>query len=185
MQGSPAELLREWHDFYVLVGTAAATLVGLMFVAASIGANVFSEGRAPLEAFLTPTVVHFSAALFACLIVVIPIHDWPTLAGLIGAEGLLGAIYCGGILTEVVIRRTYKVDMTDRLFYALLPLSGYLIVLAAAGLMFLRSSASVDLMAAGLLVLLLAGIRNAWDMTLWVVARPSPGQKPPPESEQS
>jgi hypothetical protein len=28
--------LHEWHDFYALVGTASATLIGLMFVAVSI-----------------------------------------------------------------------------------------------------------------------------------------------------
>ena len=43
MDTSFAELVEDWHDFDVLVGTAAATLVGLMFVAASIGASVFTE----------------------------------------------------------------------------------------------------------------------------------------------
>jgi hypothetical protein len=28
------EALKEWHDFYVLVGTAGATLLALLFVAA-------------------------------------------------------------------------------------------------------------------------------------------------------
>jgi hypothetical protein len=181
MQASPAEWLRDWHDFYILVGTASATLVGLMFVAASIGANVFNEGRAPLEAFLTPTVVHFSAALFACLIVVVPIDDWRVLAVLLGIGSIACLIYCGGVLAELVIRRTYKVDLTDRLFYALLPTLGYLLVLVAAALMFMRSQIGVDLMAAALLVLLLAGIRNAWDMTLWIVAKPS--TQKPSESE--
>jgi len=30
----PAEALREWHDFYVLVGAASGALIGLMLVAA-------------------------------------------------------------------------------------------------------------------------------------------------------
>ena len=35
-----------------------------MFVAASIGANLFSEkDLEPMNAFITPTVVHFSIAL--------------------------------------------------------------------------------------------------------------------------
>jgi hypothetical protein len=34
------EILRDWHDSYVLMGTATATLIGLMFVAASIGAGL-------------------------------------------------------------------------------------------------------------------------------------------------
>jgi hypothetical protein len=29
--------IERWHDFYVLVGTAGATLVALLFVAVSIG----------------------------------------------------------------------------------------------------------------------------------------------------
>jgi hypothetical protein len=43
MDPSPSALLHEWHDFYVLVGTASATLVGLMFVAVSIGTTIFNE----------------------------------------------------------------------------------------------------------------------------------------------
>src|SRR5262249_4281872 len=64
MDTSLAELVDDWHDFDVLVGTAAATLVGLMFVAASIGASVFTEkDRAALKAFISPTVVHFTTVL--------------------------------------------------------------------------------------------------------------------------
>jgi hypothetical protein len=64
MQSSLADLLDAWHDFDLLIGTAAATLVGLMFVAASIGASVFLEkDRAAMKAFISPTVVHFSAVL--------------------------------------------------------------------------------------------------------------------------
>src|SRR5436190_12429279 len=79
MPASPAELLHEWHDFYILLGTASATLVGLMFVAVSIGTSVFNEEhRAPMRAFITPTVMHFAAVLFACVVVTIPTHSWWT-----------------------------------------------------------------------------------------------------------
>ena len=55
------QTLRDWRDFYVMGGTAAATLVGLMFVFASIGASRFSSKYlAPMRAFITPTVVHFA-----------------------------------------------------------------------------------------------------------------------------
>ena len=42
MDSSLADLIEDWHDFDLLVGTAAATLVGLMFVAASIGASFYT-----------------------------------------------------------------------------------------------------------------------------------------------
>src|SRR5215470_15532738 len=121
MGPSLAELLHDWHDFYLLVGTASATLVGLMFVAASIGSSIFDEDhRVGLTAFITPTVVHFASVLFTCLVVTIPTHNWRTLGGLIGAGGLAGAIYCGRLVVSMVIRHRFNVDLIDRLFYALL-----------------------------------------------------------------
>jgi hypothetical protein len=177
MPASLAELLHDWHDFYVLVGTASATLVGLMFVAASIGATVFNEQhRAPVAAFITPTVVHFAAVLFTSLVVTIPTHGWRSLGGLLGAGGLAGSIYCGRILFQLVIRHSFDVDATDRLFYALIPLLGYLLALTSAVLLLRQSAAAADLIAAALLVLLFAGVRNAWDMMVWIAIKsPSDG----------
>ena len=178
---SPAELLRDWHDFYVLAGTGSATLVGLMFVAASIGASYFTERhRLPLTAFLTPTVMHFAAVLFICLVVMIPIHDWHTIGGLLGAIGLAGVIYCGRILLQIIVGNRFKVDFGDRLFYALVPPLGHLLLLTSAVLLFSRCAAGSAVLAAALLTLLVAGIRNAWDMTLWIAIKaPTPGTPPP------
>ncbi len=179
---SLSELLHEWHDFYVLLGTASATLVGLMFVSASIGATVFNEKhRAALEAFITPTVVHFAAVLFASLVNMIPEHHWEILAGLLGIGGIAGLIYSGRIVVRLIIRHSFNVDVVDRMFYALIPVVGYLLAVAAAALGFAHSVASAYVMAAGLLTLLLAGLRNAWDMTLWIMLR-TPTSVPPPPS---
>ena len=177
---SLAELLHDWHDFYILVGTAAATLVGLMFVATSIGASIFTEEKsAAVAAFLTPTVVHFASVLFASLLVTIPTESWRSLGVLIGAGGLAGTFYCGRVLVDIVVRGRFKVDMTDRLYYALVPVLGYLLALAAAVLLIMQSPASANVIAASILTLLAAGIRNAWDMLVWFVIK-SPSGGPPP-----
>jgi preprotein translocase subunit SecY len=69
-------------------------------------------------------------------------------------------------------RRFYQtVDIFDRLWYALTPMAGYFIVMIAAGGLMAQRRGSLDLLAAGLGVLLLLGLRNAWDMTVWVVIR--------------
>ncbi len=184
---SLSELLHEWHDFYVLLGTASATLVGLMFVSASIGATVFNEKhRAALEAFITPTVVHFAAALFASLAIMIPEHRWESLAALLGVGGIAGLVYSGRVVVQLIVRHRFNVDLTDRMFYALIPVVGYVLALAAAALAFAHSGVSAYLMAAALLVLLLAGLRNAWDMTLWIMLRtPTGGGAPPPPPSSS
>ena len=85
-----------------------------------------------------------------------------------------------GLVVSIIIRHRFKVGFIDRLFYALVPALGYLLVLSAAVLLLMQSAASADLIAAALLTLLLAGIRNAWDMMLWIVIRaPSSGAPPP------
>ena len=61
--------------------------------------------------------------------------------------------------------------MIDRLFYALIPIVGYLLVVGSAVLLFERSQWGLEALALALLTLLLAGIRNAWDMTMWIVIR--------------
>jgi len=181
MHASPAALFHDWHDFYLILGAAGATLVGLMFVAASIGATIFSKDHlAPMRAFITPSVVHFGAVLFASLTITVPTHTWRSLAALLGAGALAGSIYCTRISLEVVIRRKFNVDWSDRLFYAIIPLVGYLLGLIAAALLLAQSAASPNVIAAALLTLLLAGIRNAWDMTVWAVVRsPTTGDPSP------
>lgn len=181
MDPSLSDLLHEWRDFYVLVGTASATLVGLMFVAVSIGTPIFNEDhRAAMTAFITPTVTHFAAVLYACLVATIPSHTWYTLGGLLGAGALAGSFYTGGLVVQMIVRHRFKIDFSDGLFYALLPLSGYLLAVAAAALLFTHAAVlSADLMAAAVLTLLFAAIRNAWDMMVWIVIK-TPGSGPPP-----
>lgn len=181
MPVSPTELFREWHDFYILVGTASATLLGLMFVAASISSAIFNEEhRAAIGTFITPTLVHFAAVLFAGLVIVVPAHSWQSLGVVLGAGGLAGTVFCGRLLVELIIRHRFNVDFTDRLFYVLIPLVGYLLVLASAVLIFVAAPVGPDVMAVAIFVLLIAGIRNAWDMMIWIVLRtPSSGAPPP------
>jgi hypothetical protein len=184
MQGSVAELFHDWHDFYLLVGTASATLVGLMFVAASIGASVFSEqNRNALQAFISPTVVNFATALFTCIGVTIPSQTWLSLGLLLTAGGVAGLVYAGRVWVQMIVRRSFKVDAVDRLSYVTVPLVGYLLVLVSGILLLLRMPWSSDVTAAALVVLMFAGIRNAWDMTTWIMMR-TPSSVPPP-SEQS
>lgn len=176
---SPAEMLRDWHDFYILMGTASATLVGLMFVSASIGVNFYNETHSgAMQNFVTPTVVNFSSVLLICVLVTVPSHSWTSLAGLLAAGALLGLIYSGQILVALLVRHRFPVDVTDRLFYALVPVAGYALVVAAAVLLFMHSPAGPNVMAAALVILLVAGIRNAWDMTVWTVLK-TPTSTPP------
>jgi hypothetical protein len=66
-------MLDGWHEFYNLLGTAAAALVALLFVAASIGAGYISAERgSPTRTFTTPVVFHYTFVLFLSLVSLIP-----------------------------------------------------------------------------------------------------------------
>jgi len=94
MSGALAELLHTWHDFYTLIGTAAATLIGLMFVAASIASSYLTErNKAAVQAFFTPTVAHFAAVLIMCVVLSAPITSWTALSGLLLGVGAFGLGY--------------------------------------------------------------------------------------------
>ena len=44
--------LSRWHEFSILLGTAAGALVGLLFVAATVAGGVFpSDRRTPLRVY--------------------------------------------------------------------------------------------------------------------------------------
>lgn len=171
-------LLRDWHDFYALIGTASATLVGLMFVAISLGVGVYSaERKTGLRTFVSPTVVHFSAILVTCIVISAPSHSWDSLGGLLLAGGCGGLAYSCAVF--VVMGRgglTATLDLEDRIWYALSPIAGYLLVTAAAMGLLLAKPESLELLALALVLLLMVAIRNAWDITVWVVLRPRGGQ---------
>src|SRR5947199_10254850 len=96
MQEAGVSLLTTWENFYVIIGSSAATLTGLMFVVITLIAGVRVRVSSPsgaLGAFSTPNVVHFGAALLVAAILSAP---WPALwpaALLLGLSGL-GGLSC-------------------------------------------------------------------------------------------
>jgi hypothetical protein len=172
------EFFHDWHDFFILLGTACATLVGLMFIAVSIGASIFKEENRPaLEVFLGPTVVHFTSVLVLCVLAIVPSHSWLSLAGLASLIGFAGFLFSARIWFRLT-RSRYEIDYLDRFFYTVLPAIGYLVVLLAAWLLYEQSEWGLDAAAIGLITLLLAGIRNAWDMMTWIALKvPNAGEE--------
>ena len=71
---SDQEILKYWHEFYMLTGTAAA-LVALLFVAASIGAGFLTPERAAASrVYLSLVDFHFASVLFISLVTLMPVH---------------------------------------------------------------------------------------------------------------
>ena len=167
------DIFKDWHEFYLLAGTAAVALIALLFVAASIGAGVMSPERASAtRIYMSPVIFHFTGILFISLIVLVPSHPRELHTALIALNAVAGATASIVICTRVFVgaRGPSEVDWIDWLAYGVSPVFAYVGAFTAAVLLFANSMLAPDLLAASVLVLLVANIRNAWDITL-VMAR--------------
>ena len=171
--------LTEWDSFYVIVGSAAGALIGLQFVVMTLIAQNppkgVSEGSA---AFSTPTVVHFSAVLLLSALVRVPWEAASSAAIAWGALGLGGLLYTANIAHRMHTQTVYQPVFEDWLFHALLPLAAYLII----GVSALGTASEIRLALMGVagaaLLLLFAGIHNAWDAVAYHIVANILGKKP-------
>lgn len=158
-----------WHDFDVLVGTAGATLLALLFVTISLGVGFLTEKRsAPTRAFYSPVVVHFTAVFFLSAIALVPAHRTIFFAALIGACAAIGFAVSLFVAIQL-LRHDWTNYKQDHLAYALLPMIAYLALLVAAAMIWSEIGLALDVLAGALLTLLIVNIRNAWDLTLSMV----------------
>jgi len=69
-------MLHGLDNFFIMAGTAAATLIGLLFVAITLGVGLSAPRSVyGTRAFLTPTLILFGSVLFQCMAVLFP---WPS-----------------------------------------------------------------------------------------------------------
>jgi hypothetical protein len=167
MESSP---LARWDTFYVIVGAAAAALIGLQFVAMAIAADarVRSASSETIDAFGTPNIVHFSAVLLVAALLSAP---WPSLRSVDFAMGTCAG--AGVVYGIIVVRRArrqtvYQPVLEDWIWHAILPLVAYgVMTVAAAGLTFDVRDA-LFAVAGSALLLLFIGIHNTWDTVTYI-----------------
>jgi hypothetical protein len=122
-----------------------------------------SSARAGLEAFSTPTLVHFGVTLLLAAILSAP---WQALwqAGLLVAASGLGGVALIVIAIRWEHRQSeYRLKVSDWLWYRILPLVLYAALLVASIVLPRHPAPALYVIAAAMGLLLLVGIRNAWD----------------------
>ncbi|HET9342319.1 MAG TPA: hypothetical protein VFO25_05360 [Candidatus Eremiobacteraceae bacterium] len=178
--------LAPWASFFTMTATAAATLIGLMFVVVTLVSGIERTGDSEvgLSTFSTPTVIHFGAALLVSAILIAP---WPRLAGafvLVTLVGLAGVAHMSRVTGKARRLTAYAPDMEDWLWYTILPFVAYASVLAGALSMPLAPGASIWILGGTTTLLIFMGIRNAWDVVTYLTMEriKRPEQAPPPAS---
>jgi hypothetical protein len=179
-----ARLFHGWDNFYFMMGSAGAGLIGLLFVVITLTAG-FERTRAlrGSQLYLTPNMVHFANVLVVSAVAMAPGLPAPVVAGLIGLVALTGLARAIG--SSIGIRASRTDDppphWSDFWFYGVAPGVVYVAILVAAGGICRQTAWAPYLMATMLLTLMLLAIRNAWDLITWIApGPPQPNQPTPP-----
>jgi hypothetical protein len=176
-----------WENFYVIIGSSAGALIGLQFVVITLVAALpIHDGAAQASsAFATPNVVHFGSALLLSAILCAPWHRAGMVAALWGLVGLSGSIYSLVVARRMKTQSSYRPELEDWLFHAVLPFVAYATLFIAALAARSRLRPALFAVAAAVLLLLFIGIHNAWDAVTYHLftkkrdlsqIEPSPGE---------
>ena len=167
-----------WDNFYFLLGSAAAGLIGLLFVVVTLTAG-FDHAQASRGAklYMTPTALHFAAVLSVSAVALAPALPIGATAAIFALIGLLGAANAVRASVGIATPRpeTPAAHWSDFWMYGIVPAAIYLALCGVAGALAMRAEWAVDALAALLLSLLLVGIRNAWDLVTWIAPKANSG----------
>jgi hypothetical protein len=173
--------LATWQSFYVIIGSAAATLTGLTFVVVTLIAGA----RAPraneaFATFNTPSVVHFCAALLVAAILSAPWQALWLASLLLGLAGLGGLTYVVTVFRRLLRlarqQMEYQLVLEDWLWHTVLPLVSYTAPVVAAILLPGNPAPALFVIAAATVLLLFIGIHNAWDNVTYIAIELSRSQ---------
>ena len=168
--------LSGWESFYVIVGSSGAALTGLQFVVITLIADLPRRNSSTaVNAYGTPTVVHFGLALLIAAVISAP---WTTLWPVGALLGIVGA--CGVGYVGIVFRRATKATaeytpvFEDWLWHTILPFIAYAGVGVAGALLTVHPVGSLFTIGAMTLLMLYIGIHNAWDTVTFLATERNP-----------
>jgi hypothetical protein len=171
--------LAGWTNFYVIVGSSAGALIGLQFVVITLISNLpVRQGVAQTgRAFATPTIVHFGTVLLLAAILNAPWQGIAAAAVVYGLVGVAGVVYSVIVARRMRAQTLYQPVFEDWFFHVLLPLAAYAMLALSAYATLSHVREALFAAAAAAVLLLFAGIHNAWDAVTYHVFHVKPARQ--------
>jgi len=165
--GTFAQAVEGWHDFYATIGTAAATVVGLLFVGLSLNADVITrEANAGLRMLAEQTFVNLLSVLLFAALFLIP-DQGPGGLGLplvgIGVFGLYRTVRRLLLARRTHARAWGRGSVARHVGGSALC---YLALLAVAMSVLLGQTAGLYWLVPVMILLIVEAGRNSWDLLL-------------------
>jgi hypothetical protein len=171
LPATPVALIREWQNFYVIVGSAAGALTGLQFVVMALIADMpaMEQESSAITAFSTPSIVNFGFVLLLAAVLVMPWHSVLPVSIIWGLAGVIGLFYTAVTGWRFKVQRAYSPVFEDWFYRVVLPIVGYSVLCDAAFAAWSHERAALFEVAAVVLLLLFVGIHDAWDNATYLV----------------
>jgi len=161
--------IQSWHDFYIVAGSASATLVGLLFVGLSLHLRVVLS-RSEVRGLARVTLANLGLILVLSLFVMIP-------EGLsaIRFQLLISGIISLFLIAPSLVSASRSETRTLRGFRLMLRLGlsaiAYAAVIVASGFFTQKSyRGALSGLVAVIVALLVVSLRNSWDLLVSVGA---------------
>lgn len=171
-------MFHDWDNFYLLVGSAAAALIGLLFVVVTLTSSLEKQSASTgASVYMTPTVFHFGVVLVLSGLALAPgVAPLATGQG-VGFAAVAGMVYAGFVAVWIHQKKVSPTPhWSDFWWYGVAPLVLYL-GLAIDGVVLTDGRHGTAAMAASLMALLLVGVRNAWDLVTFLAPRKNGGEQ--------
>ncbi|MBV9578558.1 MAG: hypothetical protein JO057_08215 [Chloroflexi bacterium] len=152
--------LQPWHDFFTLMGSSAAALLGLLFVSASIHLDALTGDA---QALAHETFNQFFLLLLLAAVCLVP-GLTPSMFGV--ALLLLGVL---GTSTQIRRRlRRRRLGFPHPWRRDLFPILAYLLLAVTAGALWISGAPVMAAVFAASLLLISQATQNAWEMLVYL-----------------
>jgi hypothetical protein len=152
-----------WHDFYTIAGTAAATLVGLLFVGLSLHLRAVLS-RSEVRSLARVTLTNFGLLLLLSLFLSIP-QDAASASVELLVSGCFSLVASTPSLAAAARSRTRTLGLLQLLMRFGISTLSYAGVIVAGVLLSIGSySQALNALVAVSVALFTISLRNSWDL---------------------
>ena len=173
-----AEWQERWHEFYLMAGTAAVTLAGLLFVALSLHLDrLVEESHEQLLALARVTLLSYTFVLFASMFMLVPAVSRRQTAIMLGGMAVVGLGWL--IRLTRAARHHEEAGFSRALVRRRLtaPIVGMLLMLLTAIGVWLGIVEILYMMVGSMCMILGNAAGTSWDLLVQIARHRRAGQK--------
>jgi hypothetical protein len=177
---TPSEWLERWHEFFLMAGTAAVTLAGLLFVALSLHLDrLVEESHEHLLALARVTLLSFTVVLFASMCMLVPPTGPHQTAIMLGAMSVAALTFTFRLTRAARHHEEAGFSRGQIRKRLMFPTIGYLLMLLTAVGLWLHIPEMLYMMVGSMCMILGNAAGTSWELIVQVAWQRRTAQRAP------